>query len=437
MNKKFIALALIVFCLLFTGKFAYADKFDEINEKLQQLQEKMDDLENLKREVELLKEALKRESEQKEEQISSLQEQMDEVRPVFDLATTLAKTNLGGYFELHYNSEVDEENSGVLDFHRFVLNIDHEFNDWIKFYSELEVEHAFVEGGHDSGELELEQAYLDFALNNKFNIRAGVLLVPMGLINQSHEPTLFNGVERPFVDKYIIPTTWFESGVGFYGELLSGLNYQFDIIGGLDAADFRAKDGIRNGRQKAFKSKAEDLGFAARLEYNKIPGLQIGSSFYAGESAQDLRNAGDVSVTIGEADFKYKLGNFDFRGEYAVVNIGDARKLNRVLGKESGKNAIASELRGWYLEGAYHFLRDLKPNISQDASLFIRYEEFDTQHDMPSGFKKNSLYDRTAWTFGFSYFPIDNVVVKGDLQHVEQSGGGADDFINLGLGWQF
>jgi hypothetical protein len=221
--NKFLAIIGSFFCIaLLFGEFAHADEMEEMKERLELLQEKVETLEDLKQEIETLKEKLEQEVESRDEQVIALEERMEETEPLFDLARTLAKTHVGGYFELHYNNAVNgrsSETDDQLDFHRFVLYLSHEFNDWIKFTSELEVEHAFIEGGEDSGEVELEQAYLDFLLHEKFNVRAGVLLMPIGIINQFHEPATFNGVERPFVDKYIIPTTWFDSGLGFFGEI--------------------------------------------------------------------------------------------------------------------------------------------------------------------------------------------------------------------------
>ena len=119
--------------------------------------------------------------------------------------------------DFHFNK--GEAEDGVLDFHRFVLIVNHSFSPRIRFVGELELEHAFVEGLEERGELELEQAYVDFLLSASFNVRAGMLLVPMGIINERHEPPVYHGVERPFVDTVIIPTTWFETGAGMFGEV--------------------------------------------------------------------------------------------------------------------------------------------------------------------------------------------------------------------------
>src|SRR5204862_7207813 len=126
-------------------------------------------------------------------------------------------TAISGYMDFHFNK--DESQDARLDFHRFVLLVTHDFSDRIRFVGELELEHAFVEGLEDAGELELEQAYVDFLLSRRFNVRAGMVLMPIGIINERHEPPVYYGVERPFVDTFIVPTTWFEAGAGGPGGL--------------------------------------------------------------------------------------------------------------------------------------------------------------------------------------------------------------------------
>ena len=125
---------------------------------------------------------------------------------------------ISGYMEMHLNAPLDRvDGDPILDFHRFVLLFSHSFSDRLRFVGELEVEHAFVEGLEDAGEVELEQAYIDVLLKPALNFRAGMLLVPVGIINERHEPPVFHGVERPFVDTVIVPTTWFEAGAGVHG----------------------------------------------------------------------------------------------------------------------------------------------------------------------------------------------------------------------------
>ena len=133
-------------------------------------------------------------------------------------------TAISGYMDFHFNKH--EFQDGRLDFHRFVLLVTHSFSDRIRFVSELELEHALVEGLEEAGELELEQAYVDFLLSRRFNVRAGMMLMPVGIINERHEPPVYYGVERPFVDTVIIPTTWFEVGAGVHGEVGRGWRYR-------------------------------------------------------------------------------------------------------------------------------------------------------------------------------------------------------------------
>ena len=105
---------------------------------------------------------------------------------------------VAGYMDFHINK--DRGVSFRPDFHRFVLLFGHSFSNRIKFWSELELEHSRVEGREEGGEVALEQAYLDFLIKPYFNVRAGMLLSPVGIINERHEPPSYNGVERPFVE---------------------------------------------------------------------------------------------------------------------------------------------------------------------------------------------------------------------------------------------
>ena len=189
---------------------------------------------------------------------------------------------VSGYMDFHVNKPQDEP--GTADFHRFVLLFGHSFSNRIQFWSELELEHAFVEGAEESGELELEQAYLDFLLKPWFNLRSGIVLTPMGLINERHEPPSFNGVERPFVDTLILPTTWFGPGVGVHGDLGNGLTYKLYAMDALDSSLFSAEEGFRGGRRKAFKPPIQNAAFTGRLEYHGLPGLSLGAGFWTGKT---------------------------------------------------------------------------------------------------------------------------------------------------------
>ena len=165
---------------------------------------------------------------------------------------------LSGYMELHLNKVQDLPSEA--DLHRFVLMVGHRFSERIKFWSEIEVEHAFVEveGGEETGEVAIEQAYLDLMVHRRFNVRAGMVLVPVGILNERHEPPTFNGVERTMVDTVVVPTTWRDTGVGAFGDLGRGFSYRAFVVPGLDATGFTAEEGIKDGRQQGGHADASD-----------------------------------------------------------------------------------------------------------------------------------------------------------------------------------
>src|SRR5262245_52366073 len=171
---------------------------------------------------------------------------------------------ISGYMDFHVNKTEGED--ATLDFHRFVLILTHSFSPRLRFVAELELEHAFVEGLEESGEVELEQAYVDFLITRGFNLRAGNLLVPMGIVNERHEPPVFQGVERPFVDTVIIPTTWFENGAGVHGEVGRGFRYRAYVMAPLNALEFTADEGIREGRQQGSQSVVRNVAYTGRVE---------------------------------------------------------------------------------------------------------------------------------------------------------------------------
>lgn len=354
--------------------------------------------------------------------------------PAADQSEESARLPYAGYMEFHLNKPRGE--SSQLDFHRFVLLFGHSFSSRIKFWSELEVEHAFVEGGEEKGELELEQAYLDFYLKPYFNLRGGMLLAPVGLINERHEPPAFFGVERPMVDTVIIPSTWFDTGAGAWGDLGRGFSYRAYLMSPLDAVGFSAAEGLRGGRQKGFQSNLRTLAKTARVEYRGVPRLTLGGSVWGGSSGFDTPNLA-VPVRLASVDGRYSWNRLDFRGEYAHGWLRQAEALNRLLQRRRGiQPNIAEQIRGFYGEAAVH----LFPRRSaHDFAVFGRYENFDTQYRMPAGFLPLKQFDRSSWTVGASYYPHSDVVLKADYvlnRNASQVVRPRNQF-NFGIGWWF
>lgn len=341
---------------------------------------------------------------------------------------------VSGYMDFHFNKP--EGNDGVLDFHRFVLLFNHSFTDRLRFVGELELEHSLVEGLEEAGELELEQAYIDFLVNQKLNLRAGMLLMPVGLINERHEPPSFYGVERPFVDTVIIPSTWFDLGAGVHGDLGRGLSYRAYVTAPLDASRFTADEGIREGRQKGAQSNVRNVALTGRLEYRGGPGLVLGTSFWRGKTGFATRRI-HSSVGLVEFDGRYTRGRFEARGEFAQVFIDGAGELNDAVTRTIGVSPnIASQLRGFYLEGGY---RVAPSSWTHDVGVFARYENFDTQYRMPAGYQPLGEFDRAAWVAGVNYYPDPDVAVKFDYVFLKNRSGiiRAPNSFNVGLGWWF
>jgi hypothetical protein len=410
---------------------------DEVKQLRQMVQE-------LAAEVKQIKESQGQGEEFKAEYQKQLQNIRDDVTklnesPVSQWSDTLGKINLGGYGEIHSNFTEGTEKD-QFDIHRLVLYLGYDFSDWIKFHSETELEHAFVNDG--DGEVSIEQAYFDFLLSDLFNVRAGRVLTPIGIINKYHEPTLFNGVERPSFATSIIPTTWSSDGIGIFGNINPSLSYGAYVVAGLDGSGFNAISGIRGGRIKERPSLNEPA-FTARLDYYPFiealkesdQSLRFGLSGYFGglDNGDQGSNPGiDGEIAITSADFEYSRSKFDFRGAVANIDIDGARQIG---------NGTAEQMFGWYLEGGYHFWpQQWKTGklAKSDAVAFVRYDNFDTQHKMPSGISRNPAGDREEWTVGVSFFPVSNLVIKADYQiRDDDSGGDLDDLFNVGIGWTF
>lgn len=375
----------------------------------------------------------------------ALQELSERVGKIEDDASqasesSLDRFTLGGYGEMHANFTEGSE-SDKFDIHRLVLYLGYHFNDWIELHTETEIEHAYV-SKDSGGEVALEQAYLDFLLADALNIRVGRVLTPLGIINSKHEPPSFYGVERPNVEKYVIPSTWSSDGIGIFGTLLPSLTYEAYVAAGLDGSNFDAKNGIRSGRIKE-RPSFNDVAFTGRLDYfpfvkRALPydqTLRLGLSTYLG--GVDNGNSGndpgiDGDIQIYSSDFEYSIGKADFRGVIVHEEIDGAREIG---------NGTADEIFGWYLEAGYHVWPEMWKTGKlerSDAVLFARYEEYDTQHDMPSGIADDPAGNRQEWTVGTNFYPIPSLALKADFQiRDDDRTEDLDNLFNLGVGWQF
>jgi hypothetical protein len=330
-------------------------------------------------------------------------------------AVAEAATSLGGYGELHFNmleDQTSDAEKNEVDFHRFVLFLDHEFNDRLRFVSELEVEHA-LSGDGQPGEVELEQAYVEYDWADKHSLKAGLFLVPVGIINETHEPPTFYGVERNPVENRIIPTTWWEAGIAFTGGFADAWRYDFALHSGLDtSAD--SNYSIRSGRQKVAKAGFDSQASTARLRWLGLPGLELSASVqYQDDITQESDPlAGSAMLYTGHLSWQYH--GFGLRALYARWDLDG-----------EGPAAVGADRQeGWYVEPSWRF--------NEQWGVFARYNRWDNQ----AGSEPDTEYAQTD--LGVNYWLHPNVVFKLDYQDQDSPDGKSEwDGWNLGVGYMF
>jgi len=264
-----------------------------------------------------------------------------------------------------------------------------------------------------------------------------MMLMPVGIINERPEPPVYYGVERPFNDTFIIPTTWFEVGAGVHGEIGRGWRYRAYIVAPLDAAEFSADDGVREGRQRGSEANVSKPGVTGRLEYVAIRGLTLGASGWSGKSGFQFQPVFDVPVSLAEFDARYSRRQLELRGQFSQVWLDNAGRLNDALAIRVGVNPnVARVLRGFYGEAGYRVVSN--PRFGEIGT-FARYENFDTQFRMPTGYVGLPEFDRDAWVVGATYWPDPDVAVKFDYSIVGNRSTviQAPNSVNIGLGWWF
>jgi len=329
-------------------------------------------------------------------------------------ASWAERTRVGGYGEIHYNNLDGSGGASDLDridFHRFVLFVNHEFSDRIRLFSELELEHS-IAGEGKVGEIELEQAYVEFDLNDSNRARAGLFLLPVGILNETHEPATFYGVERNPVESNIIPSTWWAGGAGLAGEIGGGFSYDLAMHEGLKTAG-ASKYAVRSGRQKTGNATASDFAGTARLKWTGLPGVELAGSV---QYQSDMTQGADLtagSATLVETHAIINKGPFGLRALYARWDLDG-----------TGPAAIGADVQqGWYVEPSFR--------LSDQWGLFARYNAWDNQ----AGLSGNTGKQQTD--FGVNYWPHPDVVIKADYQRQDNDDGKNQDGFNLGLGFQF
>lgn len=365
--------------------------------------------------------ALKEQVEQTEQKAEATGAQMERIagQGGSSKAAWAEKTSFGGYGELHLNKLKNRKPGGAnkdeLDFHRFVLFMGHQFNEQTRFFSELEVEHTMTRdtATGSSGTIALEQAYLDFTLSDALSARAGLMVMPVGIIGETHEPPTFYGIERNPVETYIIPTTWREGGLMLTTRMENALTFDVAITSGL-AATAAKSYAVRDGRLNGASAKASDPAYTVRLKWSGVPGVELAGAVQRQTDITQSADATAGAATLYEAHAVANKGAFGLRALYAAWKLDG-----------SGPQAAgANRQNGWYVEPTWKF--------SEQWGVFARRSSWDNK----AGDTADSRYSQT--NFGVNFWPHPDVVVKLDHQN-QRSPNGQDEFdgYNAGLGYQF
>ena len=367
--------------------------------------------------------------------------------------------SIGGYGEMTLNAFDRHRQDGALsglsnqiDLVRAVLYVGYRFTDQLLFDSELEWESAGVldqaavevdstgAGAAElSGEATVEFAHLDWAPSTAFGVRAGKLLVPVGLTNEMHEPPMVIGALRPDAETRVIPTTWSEGGAGIFGRLASGITYRAYVMEGLDGARFEATNAIREGRQGGSKALATRPAGVVRLEYAGLPVVTFGASYYAGHAWQREQPAGarlDPIVRLSEVDGRLRWRGFEARALYVRGTLSQAPDLSDQLGL-TGSDRLGNAFFGGYAEAAYDVL-PLWRHTSQAALLpYVRYEESDTQDGVDLPGAEDPSHHETALTLGLAFEPVSRIALKAERQIRKNETDTQTNQWNLAIGWMY
>ncbi len=358
--------------------------------------------------------------------------------------------SIGGYGETNFKSVVSDKDGehDEFDFLRFVLYVGYKYNDWIVLNSEIEFEHATTESSVSagSGSVSVEFATLDFLLHPMANARFGLLLVPVGFVNEIHEPPFYFGNVRPQVEQQVIPSTWRANGFGLFGELLPGLEYRTYGVTSLDAKGFTNAN-LRDGRQNGDSERADTWSWVGRLDYTPIPELELGGSAYLGDQGQneDYGSAADgfehagVFLQLYEVHGQVRTHGLEMRALGTYVDIDDAGLLSRdeYISTQTKGEPIANVMLGAYGEIAYDIMPLVWRGTTQYLAPWFRYSWFDTQNSVPKGFSRDRAQRRDIVEVGLAYKPIPQVVFKLDYRDQDREQGTLPDEVRVGFGFVF
>ena len=446
MLKRLASLSL---ALLVTSSLLAQDATD-LERRLRELEQKIAQMQGTQPSPDLTE--LRRQIDALGQEVEALKTRQTDTVPVadaeqFGLGAAASKVyrvdqgiSFGGYGEMLYENYSGSTDAGVrstnkdkFDMLRGILYTGYKYNDRVLFNSEIEFEHGSTGSG---GEASVEFAYLDFLLRPDVGVRTGLLLVPMGLVNEQHEPTTYLTARRSTVETAIIPTTWREMGAGVFGET-GPVSWRAYVVNSIRGDRFGA-GGIRGGRQKGANAQIEDLAFTGRVDFQPIVGTIVGASFFTGNTGQGTLLNGEVvegRLALWDLHAETQFRGATLRGLFAQSTLDDVAQLN-ALQTLTGNRSIGEEMRGWYVEAGYD-LSTLMSFGERSLTPYVRYERLDTQASVPTGFSRNPANEQTILTYGIQFRPVAQAVIKADYQNVDNEAGSGLDQWNIGIGYIF
>ena len=368
-------------------------------------------------------------------QIKAMSDAAPAPAPAAAAANAASDTQLSAYGELYYSRPGKDRSATQTNVGRFVIGYQHRFDDKTKVVAELEVENAVV-SAKDSGEVAVEQMFVEHRLNQTYGTRAGLLLMPIGLVNQNHEPHAFLGVKRPRVETSIIPSTLREVGLQVFGEHDNGVSWSAGLSTGPDLTKWDPLDAeavespLRTVHQEGQLAKSKDLTLFGAVDWRGIPGLRLGGGLMTGKMGHGTVGfaAPDARYTLWDLHAKWTPGGWDLTALYARGSISGAGALNATF--IGAPYLVPNAFDGFYAQVAYRF------RLSGDyaVSPFVRCEIINTGRGF-DGVSAAAYRTEGVTTLGANFNIAPTVVVKADVQRYKVNSD-ANRF-NLGLGFSF
>ena len=444
MFKRFAASLALA---LLTSTTVFAQNAEDMERRLRELEQKIaqmqqtPDLAEIRRQIEILGQEIESlKTRQSDKAVTADTQQFGLGAAASKVYRTESGLSFGGYGEFLYQNIAGSNDAGArvstrdnADALRAVIYSGYKFNDRVLLNSEIEFEHGSTGAG---GEVSVEFAYLDFLMKENLGARAGLLLIPMGFINELHEPTAYLGSRRPLVERVVIPATWREMGAGVFGEN-GPISWRAYLTTGMNAARFTS-GGIRSGRGNGAQSLAEDFALTGRLDYQPVVGTTIGGAFYSGNSGQGAivnNERLEARLTMFDVHAESRFRGVQLRGVFTRGTLDEADRVNR-LNNLTGANSVGERFGGWYAEAGYD-LASLGAFGEHSIMPFVRYEKFNTQSEVPAGFSLNRALDQSITTLGIQWKPVAQTVIKADYQNVDNEAGTGTNQWNIALGYIF